>query len=145
MTTSSISIDNQATQFLDDANTLTDYLVEGDDFAVIAEEGNAEGVNYYILRCTKAKALFSAVHGCGHYIHFIQYEWPKVSIHYSHLVLAVKLRLERIFSKKKGSTPYWRLGLDEHESIMETVRSRAEVVDLADDIGVASVDDSYDD
>ncbi|KAI5054661.1 hypothetical protein GOP47_0029806 [Adiantum capillus-veneris] len=119
-----------------------DYLAEGDDFAVIAEEGNAEAVDYYILRCTKAKYVlqestvddygeaydahsmvvlghyFQQVHGCGHYIHFVQYEWPKVAIHYSHLVLVVELRLERIVSKKKGSTPRWRLGPHEHKSIM---------------------------
>ncbi|KAI5076716.1 hypothetical protein GOP47_0008781 [Adiantum capillus-veneris] len=50
MTTSSSSIDSQATHFSNDADTLTDYLVEGDDFAVIAEEGNEEGAHYYILR-----------------------------------------------------------------------------------------------
>lgn len=32
-------------------NTMTDELKIGDNFAVIAEEGNPEGVSYYILQC----------------------------------------------------------------------------------------------
>ena len=34
---------------------MTDLLEKGDVFAVIAEEGNVEGVDYYLLRCTRPK------------------------------------------------------------------------------------------
>ena len=43
--------------FSDDFDSLTDFLVEGDDFAVIAEQGNDEGVDFYVLRCTRAKTF----------------------------------------------------------------------------------------
>lgn len=153
----------QETRFSDDIDTLTDFLAEGDDFAVIAEEGNEEGVDYYILRCTRPKLslehdtvdgfgfsfdarsmvvfghYFSQLSVRGRTIQFQQYQWEKEAIHYSHLVLAVKLRLQRVHSKK-GGAPRWRLDPDDHESIMDAVRSRDGSIDIPN----ASYDDSDD-
>lgn len=44
-------------RFSEDSDALTDFLVEGDDFAFIAKEGNEERVEYYILCCTRPKML----------------------------------------------------------------------------------------
>ena len=38
-----------------DYDSLRDLLEEGDVYAVIAEENNDEGVDYYLLRCTRPK------------------------------------------------------------------------------------------
>lgn len=163
----SMPMDAVEMRFSEDADSLTDLLAEGDDFAVIAEDGNDEGVDYYILRCTRPKMrlqqamvddfalpsdAYSMVVG-GHYfeqipsrkrsIQFQQYEWEKEAIHYSHLVLAVKLRLTMVHSKKAGA-PRWRLDLDDHESIMEIVRARAAGDACLSDSSDAS-DDSDDD
>ena len=113
---SSVIEPTQEVRFSDDFDSLTDFLVEGDDFAVIAEQGNDEGVDFYVLRCTRAAKTFlehDTVDGFGetydahslivyghyfqqlpvrgHTIQFQQYQWEKEAIHYSHLVLAVKL------------------------------------------------------
>lgn len=106
---------SEEVRFSDDVDRLTDFLAEGDDFAVIAEQGNDEGVDYYVLRCTRPKMFLEqdTVDGYGepydahslvvygHYfqqmrvrgrsIQFQQHQWDKEAIHYSHLVLAVKL------------------------------------------------------
>ena len=36
-------------------DTLSDVLNVGDNFVVNAEEGNSEGVDFYILKCTVSK------------------------------------------------------------------------------------------
>jgi hypothetical protein len=38
-------------QFGDDGDALTNMLYIGDNFVVLAEEGNEEGVQYYLLQC----------------------------------------------------------------------------------------------
>ena len=107
-----------------DHDSLTDYLQEGDVFAVIASENNEEHVDYYLLRCTRAKCTLTAdaIDDYGHLferhsvvvygryytqiatrggaIVFSRYEWEKEAIMYPHLVLGVKLDLRRVHSKK---------------------------------------------
>ena len=124
---------------------MTELLEEGDVYAVIAEEDNDEGVDYYLLRCTRPKCTLEddtiddygftfdrhsmVVYGryyvqidtrAGHLI-FSQYEWEKEAIMYSHLVLAVKLGLRRVSSKKTGA-PRWSLSHSDHEGILDTLR-----------------------
>jgi hypothetical protein len=38
-------------QFGDDGDALTNMLYIGDNFVVLAEDGNEEGVQYYLLQC----------------------------------------------------------------------------------------------
>lgn len=126
---------------------MTDLLAVGDVFAVIAEDGNEEKVDYYILRCTRPKCILERDtmddHGfsfdahsmivAGRFyaqshirrtgIEFVQYQWEKEAMVYSHLVLAVKLMLRRVHSKKVGP-PRWTLSQHDHVSILETLRAR---------------------
>lgn len=45
-------------------NTMTDELKIGDNFAVVAEEGNPEGVLYYILQCQRPKFIVQESFTC---------------------------------------------------------------------------------
>lgn len=134
-----------------DHDSLTDYLQEGDVFAVIASENNEEHVDYYLLRCTRAKCTLTAdvtddyghlferhsvvVYGRyyaqiatrGGAIVFSQYEWEKEAIMYSHLVLGVKLDLRRVHSKKT-TAPRWTLSHSDHEGILDTLRHREDPI-----------------
>ena len=107
-----------------DYDSLTDYLQQSDVFTVIAPNSNEEHVDYYLLRCTRSKCTLTedtkddfgfdfqrhSVVVYGRYyaqvatraraIVFSQYEWKKEAIIYSHLILAVKLYLRRVHSKK---------------------------------------------
>lgn len=163
-----MSMDTIEMRFSEDADSLTDFLAEGDDFAVIAEDGNAEKVDYYILRCIRPKMrlqqamvddfglqydthsmvvgghYFQQIPSRGRSIQFQQYQWEKEAIHFSHLVLAVKLRLTMVHSKKGGALR-WRLHLDDHESIMEIVRARAGGDDCLSDFSDVSSDSDDDD
>ena len=129
---------------------MTNSLEDGDVFAVIAEEGNIEKVDYYLLQCSRPKTkllvdtiddhgdsyerysvvvygrYYAKVTNRGKDIHFVQYEWNKEAIMYSHLVIAVKLQLQRVKSKKK--TPTWKLSHLDHESILDTLRNREDQV-----------------
>ena len=58
---------------------------------------------------------------------FSQYEWKKEAIIYSHLVLAVKLVLKRVNTKKSGA-PRWSLSISDHESILETLKHREDPI-----------------
>ncbi|MCO5553258.1 hypothetical protein L7F22_006779 [Adiantum nelumboides] len=42
-----------AAMFEGSQDMLSEYLIEGDNFLVNANTGNAEGVEFFILRCTK--------------------------------------------------------------------------------------------
>ena len=55
--------------FSTDYDTLTDDLAIGDIFVVIAESDNSEGVEYYLLHCTRPKHLIdeAIVDGHGQY------------------------------------------------------------------------------
>ena len=46
---------------------------------------------------------------------------------YSHLVLAVKLGLRRVSSKKTGA-PQWSLSHSVHEGILDTLRHREDPI-----------------
>ena len=63
-------------------------------------------------------------HGKG--LIFVQYKREKEAIMYSHLVIAVKLKLERIQIKKK--TLAWKLPNVDNEGILEILMHRKDSI-----------------
>ena len=140
--------------FSTDYDTLTDDLAIGDIFAIIAESDNSEGVEYYLLQCTRAKSLIHEDMEDGHgetfeshsmvvggryfiqiteasestpYLEFDRYMWKKEAIHFSHLVVGIKLKLLQVPHEAIDSSRrryHYRLDIHDHESIIEVIRAR---------------------
>ncbi|KAI5082366.1 hypothetical protein GOP47_0002109 [Adiantum capillus-veneris] len=53
--------EDEAAMFEESQDMLSEYLIEGDNFAVNADAGNAEGVEFFLLRCTKRKWMTSCI------------------------------------------------------------------------------------
>lgn len=51
-------------QFGGDEDELTDYLTIGQNFAVLAEDGNSEGVPYYVLHCQRPQFVVREAFAC---------------------------------------------------------------------------------
>jgi hypothetical protein len=130
-----------------DYERVSDLVVTGDIFAVIADPENAEGVDYYLLRCTKEKSKLvqEIVDGDGQQyptgsvviegtyyqqakidkngIQFIEYMPGQRVLHYSHLVIATKLQFETVPKRGRGNQK-WKLTIEEHERLLEIIKDR---------------------
>jgi hypothetical protein len=139
--------DYEGPNISDAYDDITDLLEAGDIFAVIAEPSNAEGVDYYLLQCTTGKNVldkdtvddFDSTYSRGDMVvvgtYFVQtvdpratrvliferYEHHKTCIHFSHLVIGVKIKLKN--KRCKGGRRF-HLSIEEHERLLEIVRSR---------------------
>ena len=120
-------------------DSLSDALTPGDNFAVISEENNEEGVDFYILKCVVAKDLTSnnkidawgnkieknTYMVTGHWYKSLQanfYElWdnkPVVFI-YSHFIRAIKFSLEPVLLDGIGEV--FEISNENHEAIYNSM------------------------
>ena len=105
---------------------------EGDIFFVIAPVDNPEKVHYYLLRCTRSKItlmqdfkdpsnysygvgsmfimgnLFVELRKCKDHIIFQDYESYVICSQYSHLVIAARLQLKEVKSRKNSKNRQWK-------------------------------------
>lgn len=56
--------DHDDSQFHGDNDELTDFLSIGQNFVVLAEDGNCEGVPYYVLHCQRPKFVVRQAFEC---------------------------------------------------------------------------------
>lgn len=115
---------------------LSDYLTEGDNFAVVnAEAENEEGVEFFLLRCTKIKWMIESIvrdqwgNKCakntyvvtwcyyqqkvGHPNHYTLLDDKGVTNLYSHLVRAIKFEMPLVDATSKT----YYLSPELHETI----------------------------
>lgn len=126
------------------------YIHVGDIFVVIADPDNVEGVDYYLLRCMKAKFKFPEVtvdsdgqpYPTGLVViedtyyqqtkidkngaKFIEYMPGKIVPHYSHLVIVTKLQFETLPKKRHGNQK-WRLPFKETKYFLEIIKDREDL------------------
>ena len=138
--------------YTEDYDLATDTLAIGDVFVVIAPSDNDELVEYYLLRCTMVKSkllcdtkdgfgiefdrysmvvggnYFKQLGKRGRYVEYVDYEANCEAIIYSHLVIATKLPLTRVHTRRRTASRY-RLPIEDHESIITIVNSRDDLVD----------------
>ena len=136
-------MDNEVVVIDNDYDRVSDMVREGDVFAVIAPENNQEKVHYYLLRCTMSKStllqeyndpsnytypigsmvlmghFFEEVKKCKDHIIFQDYQPEVIYAQYSHLVIATRLQLKQVKSRKKQRQ--WRLSIDDHDAILENL------------------------
>ncbi|KAI5083966.1 hypothetical protein GOP47_0000135 [Adiantum capillus-veneris] len=115
--------EDEAAMFEGSQDMLSEYLIEGDNFAVNADTGNAEGVEFFLLRCTKRKWMTDCilrdkcknkcdkntyvVTGCyyqqqeGDPNHYTLLDDRGVTNLYSHLVRAIKFDMPLVDSTSK--------------------------------------------
>ena len=127
--------EDDAAMFEGSHDMLSDYLTEGDNFAVNAEADNEEGVEFFLLRCTKRKWMTESivrdqwknkcakntyvVTGCyyqqkvGHANHYTLLDDKGVTNLYSHLVRAIKFEMPLVDATSKT----YYLSLELHETI----------------------------
>ena len=148
MENDNINIEN-GPSYNKDYNELTDVMQIGDVFAVIAEEGNEEEVDYYLLLCTKTKHSLEAsimddygidysrgdmvVEGKYYvlgktrstkFLLYEQYQWKKKYVQYSHLVIGTRLHLKPHNKSKKRMN--FELTIEDHETLLDAIREREE-------------------
>ena len=115
--------EDDAAMFEGSLDMLSEYLSEGDNFAVNAEAGNKEGVEFYLLRCTTTKWMTNCViqdqwrNKCakdtyvitGYYFeqkegdpnHYTLLDHKGVTNMYSHLVRAIKFYMPLVDTTSK--------------------------------------------
>ena len=119
--------------------TLSDVIYVGDNFVVNAEEGNSEGVDYYILTCTVSKqcAMQNIVDAWGNFVSvgtfyiegifyaqldaynyvYILFKDKPIAYMYSHLVRCIKVPM----SQYKSCTHLYTVSVDVYECIYNTM------------------------
>eukprot|EP01018_Ginkgo_biloba_P011109 Gb_23216 [translate_table: standard] len=141
--------------FSTDYDTLSDFLSEGDVFVIIAPPDNPKNVQYYLLRCTASKRILNVestdVDGFTYptgsmvvmgyflqkiaqndsYMTYKDYHINMICFQYSHLIIAVRLSLAPI--RGKGKVKKWKLSIEDHEKIIETISARDEPDGFIDD------------
>ena len=127
----------------------------GDVFVVIAPPDNPKNVQYYLLRCTASKRILNvestdadgftyptgSMVVMGHffqkiaqndsYMTYKDYHIDRIVFQYSHLIVAVRLSLAPI--RGKGKVKKWKLSIEDHEKIIETISARDEPDGFIDD------------
>jgi len=103
----------------------------GDNFVILAQEGNDEGIKLYILQCQQASHIVQDRFTCpwgdefdvgDHVIIGLYYQkWgiddngyefltnSQMAFFYTHLVLACKFMMLLVHDKMKGSEPIYQL------------------------------------
>ncbi|KAI5076022.1 hypothetical protein GOP47_0008087 [Adiantum capillus-veneris] len=127
--------EDEAAMFEGSQDMLSEYLIEGDNFEVNADAGNAEGVEFFLLRCTKRKWMTNCilrdkwknkcdkntyvVIGCyyqqqeGDPHHYTLLDDRGVTNLYSHLVRAIKFDMPLVDATSKT----YYLSPELHETI----------------------------
>ena len=107
-----------------------------------------ENVDYYLLRCTKAKhkllegtinvdqqsyPIGSVVIEGTYYqqtrvtdsgIEFIEYKPGGKVLHYNNHVITKKLQFEAIQRRGRRGNQKWKLSIEEHEKLLEIIKTR---------------------
>ena len=128
-----------------DYDRVPDLAREGDVFDVIAPVDNLEKVYYYLLRCTRSKSMlmqefkypsnytyamgsmvlmgyfFAEVRKCKEHIFFQDYESDVLCAQYNHLVIASRLQLKAVKSRKNSKHRQCKLLIEDHNAILDNM------------------------
>ena len=102
-------------------------------------------MHYYLLRCTRSKStlmqefkdplnytygvgsmvlmghFFAEVRKCKYHIIFQDYKSDVICSQYSHLVIASRLQLKAVKSRKNSKHRQWKLSIEDHNSILDNM------------------------
>lgn len=123
-------------------------MCTGHVYAVVAPEDNEEGTEYWLARCVEPKHKLTtprvdddgydyptgSVVVVGTWLRkyltrknglpaFEDYELEKKIIHYSHLVVATNIKLDR-YRGRPANKQLWTLSMEEHETIIDALQKR---------------------
>ena len=131
-------------------NRYAAHINAGHVYAVIADEDNEEGTNYYLCRCVEEKKKLEAPIVDGENIEyptgsvvltgtwlrryphksvkhwlFEEFDTHRKILHYSNLVVASNVCLTKYKGRPLNKT-LWKVRESDHEAILDTIKSRAD-------------------
>jgi hypothetical protein len=152
-----------------DDNYIASQLQVGDNFAVPAELGNTEGVDFYVVQCTRTmhiveetsrrdvwdgkvvergdkivEGLYYQRKGLSQ-TSYILLRDKGVSFHYSHLILTLKFRMVQARHKQKGDTTVYQMSENSLQRIRAVLQNREQLEELESASDAATSSDIEDD